>query len=129
LRGKENLSLLLSGCVSGEENAPSLGNKATAVLSFLFCSTPASVLRRRRRLHRRRRRRKSRIQKMIEERDGEKGNIYPISLGALRVLFLDKKRKKTMKINSYLVFAGAGRFDDAHFSWFRSHVFLCFLKM
>jgi len=40
LEGKrKSTSLLLSGCPK-EENAPSLGKKATAVLSFLFCSTP-----------------------------------------------------------------------------------------
>lgn len=74
---------------------------------------------------------------MIEKRrrEREKGNIYP-NASAARALFLERERgiyeyKKERRrcINSYLVFAGAGRFDDAHFSWFRSHVFLCFLDV
>ena len=33
-------------------------------------------------------------------------------------------RHKKSTLHSYLVFAGASRLDDAHFSWFRSH-FVC----
>ena len=71
-----------------------------------------------------------------DRRDGEreKGNIYPLS-SALAFSFSRERERHAGKkerrrcVNSHLVFAGAGRFDDAHFSWFRSHVFLCFLDV
>ena len=125
LKGKENLSLLLSGCVSGEENAPSLGNKATDVLSFLFCSTPASVLRRRRRLSSKKKKKKKSHPKDDREETARKGTFIQSHSALFAFSFSIKKERRAMKRNPYLVFAGAGRFDDAHFSWFRSHVFSC----
>ena len=70
--------------------------------------------------------------KMIERarNDGHFPEEYGLSISRLCQKEIERQRDrshnrhKKRTIHSYLVFAGASRLDDAHFSWFRSH-FVC----
>ena len=116
LKGKENLSLLLSGCVSGEENAPSLGNKATVVLSFLFCSTPASVLRRRRRLSSKKKKKKKSHPKDDREETARKGTFIQSHSALFAFSFSIKKERRAMKNETHTLYSRAPVVSTTHIS-------------
>jgi len=128
LRGKENLLLFFSPGVQKKRTRRLSEKKQQLFFPFSFVrrrgfgssSSSSSSS------SKKKKKKKSHPKDDREETAREREHLSNLTLGALRVLFVDKKKKEDeMEINPYLVFAGAGRFDDAHFSWFRSHVFSC----